>query len=273
MSCDNTPPSPRGTFYLTGWVPEGQPGRVQEGPFPRARRRLRTDSAGDVDIHRPNAEVRPLPHFPAVSGNVRTCPTITSWTPCSWPHLHPCSSASCSAIWAGGSSLALIGLFLWKRRGWLGGIIACCGCSGAVFGCIYNSVFGFEGVLPGRASPSWRATTSCSCSSPPWLWACMLAFVMVLNILNGVRQKNYEKDLFGSNGAAGMVFIWACSSPAQSPCWAESTCSFPLRSAGFDPSPAAHSAEGASVRLLEGKKDWYRISWGQSAVHRLLRAV
>ena len=34
----------------------------------------------------------------------------------------------------------------------------------------------------------------------------MLAFVMVLNIINGVRQHNFEKILFGPNGVAGMVF-------------------------------------------------------------------
>ena len=34
----------------------------------------------------------------------------------------------------------------------------------------------------------------------------MLLLVMVINILNGIRQKNYEKILFGPNGAAGIVF-------------------------------------------------------------------
>ena len=34
----------------------------------------------------------------------------------------------------------------------------------------------------------------------------MLLLVMVINICNGVRQKNYEKILFGPNGAAGIVF-------------------------------------------------------------------
>ena len=34
----------------------------------------------------------------------------------------------------------------------------------------------------------------------------MLLLVMVINIPNGIRQKNYEKILFGPNGAAGIVF-------------------------------------------------------------------
>ena len=34
----------------------------------------------------------------------------------------------------------------------------------------------------------------------------MLAFVMVVNIINGVRQRDFDKIFFGPNGAAGMVF-------------------------------------------------------------------
>src|SRR5699024_7128405 len=34
----------------------------------------------------------------------------------------------------------------------------------------------------------------------------MLLLVMVVNILNGVRQRNFEKILFGPNGAAGILF-------------------------------------------------------------------
>ena len=34
----------------------------------------------------------------------------------------------------------------------------------------------------------------------------MLLLVMVVNIVNGVRQRNFEKIFFGPNGAAGMVF-------------------------------------------------------------------
>jgi V/A-type H+-transporting ATPase subunit I len=34
----------------------------------------------------------------------------------------------------------------------------------------------------------------------------MLTAAMVVNIINGVRQRNYEKILFGPNGAAGAAF-------------------------------------------------------------------
>ena len=49
-----------------------------------------------------------------------------------------------------GLGLALIGFVLakWKKM-WLGNIITCCGLSGALFGCVYGSVFGFEDILPG----------------------------------------------------------------------------------------------------------------------------
>ena len=42
--------------------------------------------------------------------------------------------------------------------------------------------------------------------NPVALGVLMLAFVMVMNVVNGVRQHNYEKIFFGPNGLAGMVF-------------------------------------------------------------------
>ena len=114
-----------------------------------------------------------------------------------------------------GLCLALIGLVLarWKKL-WLGNIIACCGLSGAVFGCVYGSVFGFEDLLPGFKIMEESTLSGLGVVSNVLLLLVasillgvfMLLLVMVINICNGVRQKNYEKILFGPNGAAGIVF-------------------------------------------------------------------
>ena len=115
-----------------------------------------------------------------------------------------------------GLCLALIGLVLARWKGmWLGGIITCCGLSGALFGCVYGSVFGFEDILPGfkimeETTFAGLGGKAMSCCCAYLLSIClgvfMLLLVMVINILNGIRQKNYEKILFGPNGAAGIVF-------------------------------------------------------------------
>ena len=114
-----------------------------------------------------------------------------------------------------GLCLALIGLVLARWKGmWLGGIITCCGLSGALFGCVYGSVFGFEDILPGFKIMEETTFAGLGMVSNVLLLLVlsiclgvfMLLLVMVINILNGIRQKNYEKILFGPNGAAGIVF-------------------------------------------------------------------
>lgn len=112
-----------------------------------------------------------------------------------------------------GLGLALIGLVLtkWKKM-WLGGIITLCGLSGALFGCVYGSVFGFEDILPGFKI--MEESTLLPGSSNVLLLlllsvalgVAMLLLAMVLNIINGVRQHDFEKILFGPNGAAGILF-------------------------------------------------------------------
>ncbi len=112
-----------------------------------------------------------------------------------------------------GLGLALIGLILAKWKGmWLGNIIALCGLSGALFGCVYGSVFGFEDLLPGfkileessllPGSSNVLVLLLCSVG----LGVCMLLLVMGLNIYNGIRQRDMEKIFFGPNGVAGILF-------------------------------------------------------------------
>ena len=112
-----------------------------------------------------------------------------------------------------GLGLALIGLILarWKKM-WLGNIITCCGLAGALGGCVYGSVFGFEDILPGFKI--MEESTLLPGSSNVLillllsvaLGIFMLTLVMVLNIVNGIRQRNFVKILFGPNGVVGIVF-------------------------------------------------------------------
>jgi V/A-type H+-transporting ATPase subunit I len=105
-----------------------------------------------------------------------------------------------------GLGLFVIGLVVavWKKM-WLGKIIACCGVSSTVFGFVYGSVFGFEDILPGYKILEGDNVVYLLVASLA-MGVVMLAFVMVVNIINGVRQRDFDKILFGPNGAAGMVF-------------------------------------------------------------------
>ncbi|MBM6896783.1 ATPase V [Pseudoflavonifractor capillosus] len=105
-----------------------------------------------------------------------------------------------------GLGLALIGLFLaTKKKMWLGKIIVCCGLSSTVFGFVYGSVFGFEEILPGFKILEGSNVVYLLVASLA-MGVVMLAFVMVLNVLNGIRQHDFDKIFFGPNGLAGMVF-------------------------------------------------------------------
>ena len=84
-----------------------------------------------------------------------------------------------------------------------------------MFGCVYGSVFGFEDLLPGfkimeESTLSGLGVVSnvvlLLVASILAMGVVMLAFVMVVNIINGVRQRDFDKIFFGPNGAAGMVF-------------------------------------------------------------------
>ena len=106
-----------------------------------------------------------------------------------------------------GVLLSLFGFFfMWKvKKMWLGRIVACCGVGSVIFGFVYGSVFGFEEWLPGFKILHGSNVVYLLLASLV-LGALMILYVMVLNITNGIRQKDYGKIFFGPNGLAGMVF-------------------------------------------------------------------
>ena len=199
----------RDTFYLMGWVPQDAVDSAMKrlSAFPSLSCVM--DEAGDVPlatpptklknsffgrIFRPFLEMYGLPAYNELDPSVFMAITYCLFFGIMFGDIGQ------------GLGLALIGIILskWKKM-WLGNIIACCGLSGAVFGCVYGSVFGFEDFLPGFKILEEGHVLVLLIASLA-LGVAMLAFVMVLNIINGVRQHNWEKILFGPNGAAGMVF-------------------------------------------------------------------
>lgn len=113
-----------------------------------------------------------------------------------------------------GIVLSIAGFLMYKlKRMPLGKILIPCGLCGAFFGLVFGSVFGLEDVL----DPLYRAV---GFSEKPisvmddvtsiLLFAiifgmAMIVIAMLLNIISNIKQKNYEKSLFGPNGFAGMA--------------------------------------------------------------------
>lgn len=107
-----------------------------------------------------------------------------------------------------GLVIFLVGLFLAvKKKSQLGGVILRCSVFSMIFGTLYNSVFGYENVLPFTVIP----VHSDSYTNYDLLFAIgmgifLIVSCMILNIINGFRQHDFKKIFFGNNGLAGLVF-------------------------------------------------------------------
>lgn len=115
-----------------------------------------------------------------------------------------------------GLVIALLGALLWKfKRFSLGPILTRVGISGAVFGLIYGSVFGFEHLL----DPVYEAL---GISFLPFrvmenvttiliggivIGVFIMFISIMINIVTGIKNKQYESALFSNNGIAGFVFF------------------------------------------------------------------
>ena len=112
-----------------------------------------------------------------------------------------------------GFCLVLAGaiMMLMKKGGFLAKLLLPVGISSMIFGAMYGSFFGFEGehaiihpiwYTPFESSSNMMNTLIYSVA----LGVIIILICMVFNIINGVRQKNWQKVLFSQNGVAGMMF-------------------------------------------------------------------
>ena len=208
----------RDSFYLVGWVPEDALDGLREKMAKFSELSCVIDVADDVEGFKPPTKLknpflgRVFQPFLEMYG----LPAYNETDPSLFMAITYCLFFGIMFGDLGqGLCLALLGLVLSKVKGmWLGGIITCCGLSGALFGCVYGSVFGFEDILPGFKIMEQTNLAGMGVVSNVLLLLVlsialgifMLLLVMAVNIVNGVRQRNFEKIFFGPNGAAGMVF-------------------------------------------------------------------
>ncbi len=117
-----------------------------------------------------------------------------------------------------GAVIAIIGAFLWlKRKMPFGKILMSCGAASMVFGTIYDSIFGYEGNINRLIFGNEEIEVGFSPSNDMMktlfiavaIGVALIVVAMLLNIYNGIKQKNYEKALFSQNGVAGLVLYSA----------------------------------------------------------------
>lgn len=112
-----------------------------------------------------------------------------------------------------GLCLAAIGavMILLRKGGFLAKLLVPIGLSSIVFGFVYGSFFGLEGeeaiVKPLWFTPFENSGTMMNTLVYAIIIGVALILIcMVFNIINGIKQKNWQKILFSQNGVAGMLF-------------------------------------------------------------------
>lgn len=115
-----------------------------------------------------------------------------------------------------GVVLAIFGALMGKFKKWsMGPIISRVGISGAIFGLLYGSVFGYEELLDpvyeklgisflpikvmDNVAPILVATIA--------LGVLLIIISILINIVSGIKNKDYESAIFSNNGIAGLVFF------------------------------------------------------------------
>lgn len=106
-----------------------------------------------------------------------------------------------------GAVLVLAGLAAKKfMKLKFGSILSIIGLFSIGFGFFYGSIFGDEEIIHGFKPMENVNTILLSAVA---IGALMITICSILNIINGIRQKNYEKFLFSPNGIAGIIFYWS----------------------------------------------------------------
>lgn len=116
-----------------------------------------------------------------------------------------------------GLILFLAGLFAWKKKkNKLGLILTRCGISSIIFGFLFDSIFGFEGLLKNF----WNMTKISSHlpfhllkpsnSIPILIISCAIGMFLILisisiNIFLNIKSKNFAQAIFSHNGLAGLL--------------------------------------------------------------------
>lgn len=115
-----------------------------------------------------------------------------------------------------GVVLAIFGALMGKFKKWsMGPIISRVGISGAIFGLLYGSVFGYEELLDPvyeRLGISFLPIKVMDNVAPILVATIALGVLLIMisiliNIVSGVKNKDYESALFSNNGIAGLVFF------------------------------------------------------------------
>lgn len=200
-------------FFLYGWVPESEAAKL-EAELDRAGGVIhQTDDPSMISDVTPPTKLknrrffRPFQPFIEMYGR----PNYNEFDPT--PFMAVVYTLLYGVMFGDlgqGVLLAICGYLMWKLRGmWIGKVLVYTGISGALVGIAYGSVFGFENLLPfGFHVLESSANTNTALQFSIYIGLAILTVVMIMNIISGLRRRDYAKALFGQNGFAGLVLFY-----------------------------------------------------------------
>lgn len=108
-----------------------------------------------------------------------------------------------------GTILLLIGIVLMKKKASLGPVMVAGGISSIFFGFLYGSIFGKEDILNHKLISPMESINTMLISGIV-VGSIFILIAMILNIVNGIRNKEIKKIFFDKNGLARFFTIWIC---------------------------------------------------------------
>lgn len=108
-----------------------------------------------------------------------------------------------------GAVLALVGVIMQRKKMFLGPILKICGFVAVIFGVFYGSIFGIELEYGFMYKPMGQGNIMKTLIAAVAFGTVIIGASMILNMVNGIKQKDMAKVLFDPNGLAGFVFYWA----------------------------------------------------------------
>ena len=206
------------SFLLFGWVPEKEAQGLSDSLRQLRGVELKLDSPGQLDRFSPPTKLknswfsRPYEFFVSMFG----MPRYDEYDPT--PLVAITYTLFFGIMFADlgqGLLLALVGWIMGKKKNRLGPVLVRCGISGAFFGLIFGSVFGYEHLLDGFyrmlgfAGKPIEVMESSSITlilvSAIAIGVLLLIVAMFINIYVALRKGQLGSALFGTNGAAGLV--------------------------------------------------------------------
>lgn len=104
-----------------------------------------------------------------------------------------------------GLIIFLIGFIMSRKKISLGPVFEAGGIASMIFGVLYGSIFGKEGIIPTIfISPMENIQTMLIYGIA--IGVILIIMAMILNIRNGIKNKDKKKIFFDTNGIAGLIF-------------------------------------------------------------------